>query len=162
MSRYLLIFLKKNGFWNKMAPFKWNKYPVTHRNKRKYSIYRPLDNKWQIYLQNVARKHQNHGEVARLHTLLYVFALKTLLAPPNAPLDGWDWLTSFIAADISCCLTGCPIVFFIVKRLPLCWCALLLFTVYIILNIIIWQQSNSTMFNILYRIMKKSSYSQRK
>jgi hypothetical protein len=27
------------------------------------------------------------GEVARLHTLLYVFALKTLLAPPNAPLD---------------------------------------------------------------------------
>jgi hypothetical protein len=27
------------------------------------------------------------GEVARLHTLLCVFALKTLLAPPNAPLD---------------------------------------------------------------------------
>ena len=27
------------------------------------------------------------GEVARLHTLLYVFALKTLLAPPYAPLD---------------------------------------------------------------------------
>ena len=27
------------------------------------------------------------GEVARLHTLLYVFALKPLLAPPNAPLD---------------------------------------------------------------------------
>jgi hypothetical protein len=27
------------------------------------------------------------GEVARLHTLLYVFALKTLLAPPNTPLD---------------------------------------------------------------------------
>ena len=55
------------------------------------------------------------GEVARLHTLLYVFALKTLLAPPNAPLDGRDWLTSFIAADISCFLTGCPIVFFYCK-----------------------------------------------
>jgi hypothetical protein len=27
------------------------------------------------------------GEVARLHTLLYVFALITLLAPPNAPLN---------------------------------------------------------------------------
>jgi hypothetical protein len=56
------------------------------------------------------------GEVARLHTLLYVFALKTLLVPPNAPLDGRDWLTSPIAADISCCLTGCPIVFFMVNR----------------------------------------------
>ena len=51
------------------------------------------------------------GEVARLHTPLYIFPLKTLLAPPNAPLDGRDWLTSPIAADISCCLTGCPIVF---------------------------------------------------
>jgi hypothetical protein len=40
------------------------------------------------------------GEVARLHTLLYVFALKTLLAPPNAPLDGRDWLASLIAAEI--------------------------------------------------------------
>ena len=27
------------------------------------------------------------GEVARVHTLWYVFALKPLLAPPNAPLD---------------------------------------------------------------------------
>jgi hypothetical protein len=45
-----------------------------------------------------------------LHTILHVFALKTLLAPPNAPLDGRDWLTSPIAAGISCCLTGCPIV----------------------------------------------------
>ena len=51
------------------------------------------------------------GEVARLHTLLYVFALKALLAPPNAPLDIRDWLTSLIAADISCCLTGCPLFF---------------------------------------------------
>ena len=56
------------------------------------------------------------GGVARLHTLLYVFALKTLLALPNAPIDGRDWLTSPIAADISCCLTGCPIVFFMVNR----------------------------------------------
>ena len=53
------------------------------------------------------------GEVARLHTLLYVFALKRVLAPPNAPLDGRDWLTSPIAADISCCLTICPIVYFV-------------------------------------------------
>jgi hypothetical protein len=51
------------------------------------------------------------GGVARLHTLLYVFALKTLLALPNAPIDGRDWLTSPIAADISCCVTGCPIDF---------------------------------------------------
>jgi hypothetical protein len=51
---------KKYIFWP-CHEQKWNKYPVTHRNKRKYSIYRPLDNKWQIYLQNVARKHQNHG-----------------------------------------------------------------------------------------------------
>ena len=31
-----------------------------------------------------------------------------------------------------------------------------------ILNIIIWQQSNSAIFNILYRIMKNSLYSHRK
>ena len=34
--------------------------------------------------------------------------------------------------------------------------------VHIYFNIIIWQQSNSAIFNILYRIMKNSLYSHRK
>ena len=53
------------------------------------------------------------GEVARLHTIFFCqktvcFCFENIFSPSQCR----DWFTQPLAADISCCLTGCSIVFY--------------------------------------------------
>jgi hypothetical protein len=51
--------MERSGSSSEIQEQKLNKYDVTQRSKAKYSICRRLDNKLNIYIYNVACKHQS-------------------------------------------------------------------------------------------------------
>jgi hypothetical protein len=125
-----------NGFWTKTAsitdpPLRYM-YIVVHtqRHKAKNSICRRLDNRLNIYIWNVGRKHQSHGGLIQnfcvnkfgvlplccpcgtiashfvpQKTVIWCFEI--IISPSQRTSLCGKWVISPIDANMSCCLTRC-------------------------------------------------------